>query len=494
MCYTAGMNSIKQWWSNSSTKKRIISVIGIVVIIALLIVVLKGSNKETVSTTVQQGTVVSSVVLSGSTQSASAVSLGFADQGRVASVSVKEGDKVHAGQVLSVLDTADLQASLKSAQAALIIAKANNTNTSTNLATITAQQDTLVKNAHNALISNHLEAVPKNLTVQATAPTITGSYSGDEGQYVIHVYSSGSSSGASFTVSGLENGFVQEAATTTAVPLGSHGLYIQFAPGAVYAGSDWVVSIPNPKSSTYTADLNAYNAAVAARTQAITTANASLNTATANQSVSAAQIAQAQANIDSIHATIAKRQIIAPFDGVVAAVNVKPGQTTNSFNASASTGDSGNANISLISESDYEVVLKTPEIDVASIAVDQKVSLTLDAFGSEVFDGVISSINPSETIVDGVPVYETKVSFTKLDPRIRSGMTATATIVVGEKDAVLSLPVSYIHTNDQGSFVYVLKNDRTTVTTVHTGLRGSDSTIEITSGLNLGDVVVLNAE
>ena len=46
----------------------------------------------------------------------------------------------------------------------------------------------------------------------------------------------------------------------------------------------------------------------------------------------------------------------------------------------------------------------------------------LDAYGADVpFAGKITSINPAETIVDGVPVYETKVAFAAVDPRIRSG-------------------------------------------------------------------------
>lgn len=488
------MNNIKQWWLSASRKKKIITGIGLIVIILIVILLAKGRGSDNdLSVIAQQGKVVSSVVLSGATESASAVNLGFADQGRVASVNVKEGDKVHAGQVLSALDIADLRASLKSAQASLVIAQANTANTTTNLVTVTAQQNTLVKNAYHALLSNHLQAVPKNLSTHADAPTITGSYDGPEGDYIIHVYASGANSGASFSVSGLETGFTQEAATTTAVPLGSKGLYIQFQPSNTYAGSDWIVSIPNPQSPTYTTDLNAFNAAVTARAQAINDAQASLKTNTAAQSVASAQIAQAQASIDSINASIAKREIIAPFDGVVASVNVKPGQTTNSFNASANSSDAGNANISIISESDYQVVLKTPEIDVASIAVGQPVSLSLDAFPNETFPGTITSINPAETIVDGVPVYETKVSFTKLDSRIRSGMTATATIDVGNKDNVVTLPAAYIHSDNRGSYVYVLNGKHTTQQAVVTGLRGSDSTVEIVSGVQAGQVIVNEA-
>jgi HlyD family secretion protein len=484
------MNRLRQWWRNASRRKKVTSIIIGIVIIGIVILIARKHGTSTMQTaTVQQGNVVNNVILSGSTQSASAVNLGFASQGRVASVTVKEGDKVSAGEVLAVLDTADLQASLKNARAALTIAEANNTNTATNLSTVTAQQNTLVQNAYNTLLSDHLEADPINLSITAPAPTITGTYNGPEGQYHIHVYASGANSGASFTVSGLETGFTQEAAISAPVPLGSKGLYIQFQPNSIYAGSDWVVNIPNTHSSTYTADKNAYDAAVAARTQAITTAENALNNASNTGTVAQAQIDQAQAQVDSVVAQISQREIIAPFNGVVSAVNVKPGQTTNSFNPSSSTTDSANANISMISESDYEVVLKTPEIDVAALSVGQPVSMTLDAFANETFPGTISSIDPAETIVDGVPVYQTKVAFTTLDPRIRSGMTATATITVGEKDNVLKLPASFIHTDSTGSYVYVLNNKHTSKEYVTTGLRGSDSSVEITSGATLGQQI-----
>lgn len=490
------MNKIKQWWQRASRTKKIITGIIIVVVILIIFLIAKKKNTTVLSATVQQGNVVNSVVLSGTTDSASAVNLGFATQGRVGFVNVKEGNKVYAGQVLAVLDTADLQASLKNAQAALVIAQANASNSSINLSTVTAEQDTLVQNAYNALLSNHLAAEAQNLSTTTTPPTISGTYIGPKGNYIIHVYPSGTASGSSFTISGLETGFTEPAATTSPVPLGSHGLYIQFQANATYGDATWMVSIPNTHSPTYTADLNAYNAALAARTQAITTAQNTINSQANSQSVSAAQIAQAQSQVDSVIAAIRQREIIAPFNGVVAAVNVKPGQTTSSFNPSSSNTDAANANISLISENDYEVVLNTPEIDIPSLTVGQPVSLTLNAFGTgTIFPGAITTINPAETIVSGVPVYQTKVAFTKLDPRIRSGMTATATINVGEKDNVLTLPVSFVHSNTDGSsYVYLLSGKHTIKQPVTTGLRGSDSIYEITSGLSAGQTIMADAQ
>jgi multidrug resistance efflux pump len=54
--------------------------------------------------------------------------------------------------------------------------------------------------------------------------------------------------------------------------------------------------------------------------------------------------------------------------------------------------------------------LKAPEVSVAKLQVGQPVSVALDAYGKEgVFPAKIISINPAETIVEGVPVYETRV-------------------------------------------------------------------------------------
>jgi HlyD family secretion protein len=127
----------------------------------------------------------------------------------------------------------------------------------------------------------------------------------------------------------------------------------------------------------------------------------------------------------------------------------------------------------LFLENDYEVTLKVPEISVAKLSVGQEASINLDAYGKDVvFLGKITSINPAETIVDGVPVYETKVSFVDTDPRIRSGMTATAMIIANQKNNVVTIPANYIHTDKDGSYVYILNDEKTEKRVVTTGLRG----------------------
>jgi HlyD family secretion protein len=471
--------------------KKISITTGLILII-ILIIIFRGKSVAPSATaaTATRANVVDAVVLSGRTQSASAVTLGFADQGRIAYVPVAEGDKVTAGQVLAKLDTSDLDASLASAKASLVIAKAGSTSNVTNLQNVIDQQNSLVDNAYRTLLSSGLQAISSDSGSLLTPPTITGNYTGVEGQYVLSIYPSSANSGAAFTVSGLESGLNEQVSSTIPTPLGTKGLFIQFSAGQDYTNSRWVIDIPNKRSSQYTTNYNTYQAAVNAKQVAIVNAQSGVGTSTNDQSVAQAKIDQAKASVDSILAQIEKRTIRAPFDGIVANNSLKPGQSTSAITSGASSNtNSTSSQITLISENDYEVVLKAPEISVAKLVLGQPVSITLDAYGKDVsFPGKIVSINPAETIVDGVPVYETKVSFTKPDARIRSGMTATATITINQHNSVITIPSSFIRSDASGSYVYKLLADgKTQKQVVTTGLKGSDSMIEITNGLNEGD-------
>ena len=434
---------------NTYKKSKLLWGILVVAVIVVIAVFHKGSTTvSTGVTTVNKGDVVDSVVLSGRTASASAVKLGFADQGRVSGVYVKEGDKVSKGQLLASIDTSDLYLN--------------------SISKITKEQDALVANAYRNLTSSNLQLVPDNSSLASITPAISGLYSGQEGQYRIRIYESGGITGRSFEVSGLENGIIQQVVLNSSVPLGTRGLYIQFS-GIPDAG-EWTLDIPNTRSAAYATYFNAYESAKASRDRII---------------------ADAQASNDAVLSRINKRKIYAPFSGTVANVGIKTGESTGSISGTDTTTT---GTITLISENDYEVTLKAPEISVAKLAVGQDVSLSLDAYGKDViFPGKITSINPAETIVEGVPVYETKVSFINKDDRIRSGMTATATIIANQKTGVLTLPANYIHTDKDGSYVYLLVDEKTTKQAIVTGLRGSDSSVEIVSGLTEGQQVRTDA-
>ncbi|MCC7004608.1 efflux RND transporter periplasmic adaptor subunit, partial [Candidatus Nomurabacteria bacterium] len=193
-----------------------------------------------------------------------------------------------------------------------------------------------------------------------------------------------------------------------------------------------------------------------------------------------------QAIVDNYKAQLDKTVIYAPFNGVVTKQEAKLGQT-------AST----NVNlVSVMSDYSFEIEAYIPEADIAKIKVGDEGSVTLDAYGSSnVFAVKVASIEPAETVIDGVSTYKTKLNFVKEDERIKSGMTANIDIVSEKRQGVLSLPQRVI-TNKNGS-KYVLvdfgggKNEERKI---ETGLVGSNGSVEILSGLQKGDKVLVKAK
>ncbi len=101
-------------------------------------------------------------------------------------------------------------------------------------------------------------------------------------------------------------------------------------------------------------------------------------------------------------------------------------------------------------------------------------------------------IDPAETVLEGVPTYKVTLAFVSPDSRIRPGMTANLEIHTHEADGVIEIPYRALTSTATSTTVRVVSLDGKTysVVPVVTGLKGSDGTIEIVSGLNPGDKVV----
>lgn len=198
-----------------------------------------------------------------------------------------------------------------------------------------------------------------------------------------------------------------------------------------------------------------------------------------------AEVEVARASLASALANYAKTIITAPFDGTVATLPVKVGEII----------EANKKAISLISKSSYQIETNIPESDVVKLTLGNSALVTLDAYGTDaVFPAKVISIDPGETIIDGVSSYRTRLEFSVTDDRIRSGMTANVTITGNHHDNVIIIPARAVTTKDGKKTVTIKENNSTRVVSVTTGLRGSDGSVEITSGLSLGDTVVSDAQ
>lgn len=471
-------------------KKKIIGgLIGFVFLLLVIILVATGNKKTVEQYQVGMQDLAERVEIAGTVEADSFAELGFESSGRVSSVLVKVGDEVTTGQVLARLDAGALSADLRDAEASLAIAQTNLENDTTTLADIQAQQDVLVSTAYRTLLSSGIEAVPTSTTTTLTPPIITGTYRGNrEGQYRVEIERGATSNDYVVEIFGLEK-WKGELEENQATPLGSDGLFI-YIPGKIsdYFSSKWIIDIPNTRSTSYLVNKNAYEQALENRDVALQEAERSLSQGSLGSSVAEAQVQQAQARVDRIRSQIGDHIIRAPFSGVVTSLDLEVGEIATSSQKV----------VSVISRDAFEVNLEVPEIDVSKLEVGNEVVIMLDAFDGDVtWSGIIDTISQAETYVDGVPVYETRVLFTDQDDRIRSGMTATVSVITEEKSQVIAVPKEYVQRDVDGFFVwYVATDERGEIKTerrdIKIGLTSFDGFTEIREGLIENDAIVLD--
>ena len=198
-----------------------------------------------------------------------------------------------------------------------------------------------------------------------------------------------------------------------------------------------------------------------------------------------ASVEQVAAQVASAETQLAKTTIKSPINGVVININTKLGEII----------PAGKNVVSVISYGDYEVEAFVPEADISKVKIGNSASTTLDAYGNGVdFQTTVIKIDPAATVIDGVPTYKVTLKFAKRDDRIKSGMTANLDILTNHKDNTLIIPSRVIITKDDGKYVTtmsVMGENKTIEKKIITGLRGADGKIEVVSGINIGDSLVI---
>ena len=194
------------------------------------------------------------------------------------------------------------------------------------------------------------------------------------------------------------------------------------------------------------------------------------------------RIDQAQAQAQNIKAQIGKTIIRSPISGIV-----------TRRNGDASEIASANSPIlTIMSGSSFEISANISEIDIAKIKLGDLARVTLDAYrDGDLFIAKVVKIDPTETIIEGVPTYKVTFQFTQKDNRVKSGMTANIDVQSAKKDDVITIPQRAVITRDNKKIVRLLVSEIEKEIEVTTGLRGSDGKIEIISGVSEGDKIIL---
>ncbi|MFA6404738.1 MAG: biotin/lipoyl-binding protein [Candidatus Paceibacterota bacterium] len=136
-----------------------------------------------------------------------------------------------------------------------------------------------------------------------------------------------------------------------------------------------------------------------------------------------------------------------PFDGIVGRIPIRV------------YDEAGGGTVIATILSDQKIAsISLNEIDAAKVKVGQNVDITFDAIDSLIATGTVSEVDLVGTVSQGVVSYGVKIAVNSIDPRILSGMSVNTTIITNEKNGVIVVPSSAVKTQGRISYVQVFDN------------------------------------
>lgn len=215
-----------------------------------------------------------------------------------------------------------------------------------------------------------------------------------------------------------------------------------------------------------------------------------------------ANVLSSQADYNKAERNYGYATITSPVSGTVISKEIEQGQTVA---ASLST-----PTLFTIAEdlTKMQIEANIAEADIGVIKPEMPVSFTVDAYPNERFNGKVQQIRLSPKEESNVVMYTVVIEVDNSSRKLLPGMTASVTIVVERAEDVPLLPAMVLQfrpsaalrkTTDEvpnpdmmqnEDVVYQFKNGRLHPVIIKKGI--SDMTnIEIESGLNVGDQVIL---
>jgi HlyD family secretion protein len=195
------------------------------------------------------------------------------------------------------------------------------------------------------------------------------------------------------------------------------------------------------------------------------------------------QLDEAKAALDMAKAELAKATITAPFDSIVAGIEIKEGEQLSAMAYA-------NPAICLVDISEIKLSGLIDEIDISKVKLGQNVTIALDALPDKELTGNVTFISQAGTSQMGVVSYKTTITLENPDEELRDGMSATADIITDRRENVLLIPNRAIQGSLKNPYVEVVTDDKTEQRNIILGLSDGAYT-EILSGLEEGEVVVL---
>ena len=189
--------------------------------------------------------------------------------------------------------------------------------------------------------------------------------------------------------------------------------------------------------------------------------------------------------------------IPSPISGTVIQKNVKAGDTVGTDTTASET-------LCTIYDLSYlEMTLNVDELEILSIKEGQTVTITADAIPDRTFTGVVTSVSAAGTTTGGTTTYPVTIRIDDTGDLL-PGMNATAEIEVSSASNALAVPNGSVV---RGNYVLVTKDSPSAANAVQdmtapdgyvyvkiTTGTSDDDYIEVASGLQEGDTIAYDAD
>ena len=143
-------------------------------------------------------------------------------------------------------------------------------------------------------------------------------------------------------------------------------------------------------------------------------------------------VTQAQVALKQAQLAVQQTQIVAPFAGVVTAVNITPGQDTFTTELTP--------DIQVADLSHLQLVVNMAETDVVNAKPGQAAQIQLDALPNVAITGTVTLVSPYGTLTQGVVNYPVTIALNNPPLGVDAGMSANINIITHQVSNALYVP------------------------------------------------------
>src|SRR5687767_2242499 len=163
-----------------------------------------------------------------------------------------------------------------------------------------------------------------------------------------------------------------------------------------------------------------------------------------------AAVVRARAALDIARQQLQDATVTAPTAGTVIERPVSEGTVITSATSSAS---GGTTILKMADLSKVRMRAMVNETDIGNILPGQLATVTVDAFPSRRFQGVVEKVEPQAVVLQSVTMFPVLVSLSNLDGALKPGMNGEVVMEVLRKDNVLAIPSEAVRSMREASTV-----------------------------------------